>query len=94
MYDSTDISSSTSFVRLDQALIPPVSLHSFQEILNFATSFTELAEVNAARGESASSSLEEDLTHRFLEAQGQTMTVIELREAFQAIDLNQNRKVR
>eukprot|EP00047_Mylnosiga_fluctuans_P001519 m.220730 g.220730 ORF g.220730 m.220730 type:complete len:246 (-) comp10439_c0_seq1:122-859(-) len=61
---------------------------NFEEVLELAEEFKQFAPKEGDVRE-----LEEDVAHRFLERRGETMTVIELRDALRAIDLDMNKKV-
>lgn len=78
----------------------------FSEISLYTEAFEEIVKVNVQRvkasGKSCSwgglgvgelAQLDEDLAHRFLEQQGQTMTVVEMRDMFRSIDLNNDKKM-
>jgi len=61
---------------------------NFDEVLDLAEEFKKFAPKEGVVRE-----LEEDAAHLFLERRGETMTVIELRDALRAIDLDMNKKV-
>eukprot|EP00043_Microstomoeca_roanoka_P017197 m.178679 g.178679 ORF g.178679 m.178679 type:complete len:255 (-) comp16594_c1_seq1:6874-7638(-) len=61
---------------------------NFEEVLDLAEEFKKYAPDTGVVRE-----LEEDKAHLFLERRGETLTVVELREALKAIDLDNNNRV-